>query len=919
MSEIPTGTITFMFTDLEDSTKLWEDHPIAMHAALAQHDEILTRAIRDHHGEIVKTTGDGFHAAFDSPANAVSAAIAAQLALAAESWTGIDPLRVRIGIHTGEAIYRSGDYYGTTLNRAARLMSIGHGGQVLISAATYQLVVDALGPEIHIKDLGPHALKGLQREEHVYQASPGGLPADFPPLRSIEPRTHNLPTQLTPFFGRERELADLLAIIHRPEVRVVTLLGPGGTGKTRLSVELGGSLLESFSDGVSFIPLDSISDPDLVPSTIAQTIGVREGGGLPPLENLKAYLKGKQTLLILDNLEQVIDCAPQVAELLRAAPGLKIIASSRVPLHISGEQEFQVPPLSVPADTVGPEELLRFESVRLFTTAIRAVSPDFAVTEENAAVIAEICRRLDGLPLALEIAAARSKLLPLSEILKRMDESLKVLSRRERDLPARQQTLQAAIDWSYSLLEPEDQVVFSRLGVFVGGFTLTAAETVCDPNGELDLLLSIETLLDNSLIRRSAHETEAARFEMFLTIRDYALEKLVARGEFEKTREGHARFFSRVSETMLYRLFSSEGTTALHELAMDYGNYRAALEWGLGEPGRLAISAQIISNINWFWFRHGHIHEGRAWSERVLKKTAETDISIVRGFALAASGIMAMWEGDLTTALNYMEAGLEIFRYLEVTEGIANATLGAGVVLINQGRDEEARAYLVDVIRLMDEIQFPYFKAVGMVHLANAALGLGKLEEALGWLDQAEAIAAQAGDAWLKAFTANNRGEVARVEGDYALARRYYEETERHYLEADAKGDQARLVHTFGYLAQHAGDLAQAEALFAESLARFIALGNQRGIAECLAGLAGVAARRGSPDWAAPLLGAAEQLLTSSGAAWWPADRVEFDRNLALIAEQIGDADRLEALLSEGRAFSFEAALAYIEPGSGAV
>jgi hypothetical protein len=333
-----------------------------MHAALAQHDRILESLILEHGGEIVKTTGDGFHAAFASPAHAIDAAVAAQAALVGEKWDGTEPLRIRIGIHTGEAAYRSGDYYGTTLNRAARLMSIGHGGQVLISAATYELVQDSAGPALQFADLGLHGLRGLAREERVYQVSAAGLAAEFPPLRSAAARSHNLPAQLTPFFGREKELAGLRELLRRTGVRTVTLLGPGGTGKTRLSIELARSLVEDFADGVHFVPLAAVTNPDLVPSTIAQAIGVREGGGLPPLENLKAYLKEKQTLIVLDNLEQVIDSARQVSDLLLSAPGLKIAATSRVPLRIQGEQEFQVPTLPVPAQVGSAGELLGFES-----------------------------------------------------------------------------------------------------------------------------------------------------------------------------------------------------------------------------------------------------------------------------------------------------------------------------------------------------------------------------------------------------------------------------------------------------------------------------------------------------------------------------------------------------------------------------
>ena len=913
----PAGTVTFLFTDLEDSTKLWEDHPEAMHAALARHDEILTAAIRAEGGAIVKTTGDGFHAAFDAPGAALAAALAVQAAFAAETWGSTGPLRVRMGIHTGEAAYRDGDYYGPTLNRAARLMSIGHGGQVLISSAVYQLLMDSSDTEILIKDLGQHSLRGLSRAEHIYQASRPGMPDTFPPLRSLTTHANHLPAQLTPFFGREEELGQLRDLILRPEVRIVSLLGPGGTGKTRLSIELAGSLQGHFADGVFFVPLAAISDPDLVPSTIAQELGVREGGGLPPLENLRAFLREKQILLVLDNLEQVIGCAVQIADMLRAAPGLKIAATSRVPLRITGEREFQVPTLPVPGQAGSPEEMLANDSVRLFVSAVQAVDPDFTLRPENTLVIVDICRRLDGLPLALEIAAARSKLLPLPEILERVDANLRILSRRERDLPPRQQTLHAAIEWSYDLLEAEEQRVFSRLGVFVGGFTLAAAEKVCDPEGAADILAALDILLDNSLIRRSAIETGAARFEMLLTIRDYALEKLAARGEEEAARRSHARYFSSKAGVFVERMFAAESTSVLNEIQADYGNYRAAMAWGLSQPGELAVASRIAYNIFWFWYRHGHFHEGRSWAEKILARTRENDISTIRAHSLSTAASMAMWQADLDQAHKLSAQSLEISYFLEDIQGIAFESMGMGVILLNQGRDEEARTHLEKSIELFREMDSTYFEAVTMVHQANVALALGAPDEASDWLARAAAIASQIGEPWLQAFAENNMGEVARVRGEYEVARSHYERTELLYKKADALGDQARLVHTMAYIEQHTGNLDRAEDLFRESLSQFVTLGNKRGIAECLAGLAGVAARRGAADWAAPLLAAGGEILTGSGAAWWPADRVEYERNLALIEAAIGNADRFNELLQQGRSFSLEDALAYVEAGEG--
>ena len=503
MSLPPTGTVTFLFTDIEGSTKLWEQHPDAMRSAHARHDVLLRSAVEQHHGHVVKTTGDGIHAAFATAPEAIAAVLSIQRALRAEPWDPQVPISVRMGLHTGIAEERGGDYYGGALNRAARLMAAGYGGQVLLSAATQELVRDHLPDEVGLRDLGQHRLKDLGRAEQVFQLQHPSLSADFPPLRSLDnpDLPNNLPQQVTSFIGRETQVAEVKALLGK--TRLLTLTGAGGAGKTRLSLQVAADLLDG--DGVWLVELAALTDPALVPQAVADVLGVKEQAGQPIQRTLVDWLKAKCLLLVLDNCEHLVAaCASLAADLLRACPGVHILASSREALNVSGEQTYRVPSLSLPdpkqVQTV--ESLSQFEAVRLFIERAQAVQASFAVTSGNAPAVAQVCFHLDGIPLALELAAARVRSLSVDDINARLDQRFRLLTGGSRVALPRQQTLRGLIDWSYDLLTEPEKTLLCRLSVFAGGWTLAAAEGVCS-GGDIEdweVLDLLTGLVDKSLV-----------------------------------------------------------------------------------------------------------------------------------------------------------------------------------------------------------------------------------------------------------------------------------------------------------------------------------------------------------------------------------------------------------------------------------
>src|SRR5215213_6903187 len=559
MRDFPSGTVTFLFTDVEGSTRRWEQNSVATRAAIERHFVLLDDAIRAHSGVRFKTVGDAVYAAFPSALDAVLTAITAQRALIAEDWDALGPVRVRMALHTGAATPQDGDYLSPTLNRLARLLGAGAGGQILLTEATRQLIRDLSSVEAPLQfiDLGEHRLRDLSEVEHVFQLTAPGLPADFPPLKSLDRQTHNLPPQLTPFIGRDALAAEIRGRLEQPAVRLLTLTGPGGTGKTRLALQVAADLIAEYADGVWFVPLAPVASATMVASTIAGALGVRESSAEPIESSLRAYLRPRRLLLVLDNFEHVVDASPLVAGLLSYCPDIPVLVTSRAPLHISGEYELPVPPLDVPA-TERPlrlDDALASEAVRLFVDRARAVQNRFELTEDNAETIVAISRRLDGLPLAIELAASRVRLLPPKAILARLDSRLTLLTGGGRDLPERQQTLRGAIAWSHDLLDPAQQTLFRRLAVFAGGWTVEAAESVTDfgSDGSLPVFDGLEALHDTSLIRlQEAVESDPGaepRFAMLQTIREFAAEQLVVSGEHARAKEVHTSWFLELALT----------------------------------------------------------------------------------------------------------------------------------------------------------------------------------------------------------------------------------------------------------------------------------------------------------------------------------------------------------------------------------
>ncbi|MGD9739092.1 MAG: adenylate/guanylate cyclase domain-containing protein, partial [Bauldia sp.] len=680
----PQGTVTFLFTDIEGSTRLvLELGAIRWAPILERHRAILRAAIEASSGLLVQTEGDSVFAVFSSAPAAVAASAAAQRGIAAEEWPLPDGITVRMGLHSGEgALDADGSYVGADVHRAARVASAAHGGQVLLSDAVRVLVAPSLPEGIAIADLGEHRLKDL-RPERLYQLRIEGLRQDFPPIKSLDARPNNLPVPLTSFVGRDQELREVAELLRMS--RLLTLSGPGGTGKTRLSLQLAAEAAADFPAGVWFVALEPIRDPALVASTIAHTLGLTLNSNRPALQAIADTIGGKPVLLVLDNFEQVADGAPVVPELLRACPNLRVIVTSRIALRVSGEQEYQVPGLPVPPDlsrlsrierenlpaslrTLSVSTLSHFEAVRLFIARATAVRPAFIVTNDNAPAIAQICARLHGMPLAIELAAVRVKLLTPDQILERLEQQLKLLTSGGRDLPARQQTLRGAIAWSYDLLDPALRDFMARLSVFSGGWDLAAAEAVAADG--IDVLEGLSTLVDHSLVRQE--ETGGIiRFEMFPTIREYAMEHLTAAGADRALAERHARYYTAFVEEAAKYLAGDEQRKWLDAIEREHDNIRSALDWSTASPDpetaiRLAFAA-------WRFFQmRGYLGEGRARLEAMAAMDWHPPPPVQARLFEALGGI-AYWQADYLAAIKWYDRALEIWRAEGNRSEIANA------------------------------------------------------------------------------------------------------------------------------------------------------------------------------------------------------------------------------------------------------
>ena len=758
----PTGTVTFLFTDIEGSTRLWEQYPEAMRLALARHDRLLRDAIQKHHGYVFKTVGDAFCAAFPAATDAVNAAMEVHLALLELNWEDTGPLRVRMGLHTGEAEERDNDYFGQALNRVARLQGVGYGQQTLLSQVTYELVRDVLPPLTSIAELGSHRLKDLQRPELVFQLLHPALPSDFPPLKSLDnPKLpNNLPQQLTSFVGREKEMAEVKALLAN--TRLLTLLAMGGSGKTRLSLQVAADLLDADGDGVWFVELAALTDPGLVAQEMAHVLGVSEQPGKTITQCLTDYLKTKHLLLILDNCEHLIEACARLADtLLRNCPQVQVLATSREALGIVGEQTYHLSTLSVPQapEQATASNLSQYEAVQLFIARAVGVQPSFAVTNANAPALAQICVRLDGIPLALELAAARVRSLPLQEINAKLDQRFRLLTGGSRTALPRQQTLRALIDWSYDLLGENEKAMLLSLSVFSGGWSLEAAERVCSREAIVDweVFDLLTTLVDKSLVNYEERR-EAGRYRLLETVRQYAGDRLAQSGAGDVYRRQHRDYFLALAEESDEGIKGPDQARWLDRLETEHDNLRQAMAFCMEEDDADEIGLRLGAALQRFWWTHGHFSEGQKLLITLLARPTAHALTMLRADALGGAGILSWFQGYYDSARSLYQESLEIRRELGDRQGIAASLGNLGNVAHDQGDDDSARSLY---------------------------------EESL-------AIQRELGNRHDIATTLLNMGSMSHDQGDYASARSMYQES----LEIKRElGDRLGIAYSLGSLA----------------------------------------------------------------------------------------------------------------------
>jgi predicted ATPase/class 3 adenylate cyclase len=914
MSDLPTGTVTFLFTDIEGSTKLWEKSPRSMQIALTRHDALLWEAIEGHGGFVFKTVGDAFCAVFPTALGALKSALAAQRGLFSEAWGDeIGALRARMALHTGTTHERDGDYFGPPVNRVARLLSAGHGGQILLSSSTQELVRDHLPPETHLRDLGERRLKDLSRPERIFQLTAPDLPSEFPPLKTLETHTNNLPLQATPLIGREREVEAVCGLLRSPETRLLTLLGTGGTGKTRVGLQVAAELVDDFEDGVFFVPIAAITDPTLVAPTIARALGLSEGGARPAEELLEGYLRDRRTLLLLDNLEQVLEAAPIVDRLLSTAAGLKILATSRTPLGLYGEYEFPIPPLSLPdPESLPPlENLTEYEAVRLFVERARAVRPDFSLAEDNAPAVVEICERLDGLPLAIELAAARIKLLTPQVLLDRLGNRLKILTGGARNLPERQRTLRNAIEWSYELLDEGEKMLFGRLGVFSSGATLEAMEAVCDTEGDLptDVFEGASSLLDKSLLRQEEGAGGEPRFVMLETIHEFANAKLEGSGEAEAVRRVHAEYFLALAEEAEPMLWGAEDAAWLERLEQEHDNMRAALHWAIEhEEGELAL--RVGGALRWFWYMEGYYSEGRRWLEVALGKEGPASAE-ARIKALAGVGFLAVDQGDLDRAEAAADEGLELSTQAGSSSlGTADFKNILGELARLRGEHQRAARLVQDSLALHQEAGDKLGIAWSLGNLANVAGDRGDHERAKQLYEEGLALSRRLGSAELLGAYLISLGSESLLEGEPERAIALNEEAAELFRKRGRRGGLQHILDNLGRATLLRGDYERAETLHKESLRVSQDLGDKLIASDSLEGLACTAGAQGEAERSAILFGAAEGLREAEGYQQAPRDRSLREPYLAAAHAQIGEAT-WSAAWEKGRSMEFEDAVVY--------
>jgi predicted ATPase/class 3 adenylate cyclase len=810
---LPTGTVTFVMTDIEGSTRLLQALGDGYPDLLATHYRLIGDSCAGAGGTLVSTEGDGMFVVFSDASAAVRAALDAQRRLAHHAWPHDAVVAVRMGLHSGEGRLLGTTYVGLDVHRAARIAAAAHGGQIVLSDTTRALAAARLPPGVELRDLGEHRLKDLEGAERLFQLIAPEVPSDFPPLRSLKGLVRDLPTQLTSFVGREREKNELLELLRAN--RIVTLTGPGGTGKTRLSIEVASAYVGPVDESVHFVALAPISDPELLVPTIAATLGVREIASRSIRDSLVEQLQERSTLLVIDNVEQLITAAPAIGDLLAAAPKLKALVTSREPLRISGEQEYPVPPLEVPDTYPGAplEELLSFDSVGLFVQRARLVRPAFELSAANAAAVAEICARLDGLPLAIELAAARSRLFDPYDLLTRLDRRLTFLA-GGRDVSERQRTLRGAIDWSHELLDEAEQLLFRRISVFAGGCTVEAVEAVCAPGEpDLDVVEGVSSLHDKSLLRRDEAVLDGMRVSMLETIRQYALERLDASPEAAEIRSRHAVFFLDLADRASQHARGPDGRQWLDRLEGELDNFRAAIRWAI-DSGDLDPGLRLAAALDPFWIFGNHQREGRRHLDDLLAQPSANQLREARAAALGTAASIAAWQADYDASRKLGQQSLEIYRDLGDVAGIARQLSSLGYAALAKD-PVDARRLFAESIAAFREAGEPPEMGESLGGMAMSEMQLGRVAEATAHLTEAILIFEGARDEPVALIAAGLLGLCDRLAGDLTAARKRYVDVliRSHRVGADVVTSMP--LAAFADLALLEGDAERAAILIA--------------------------------------------------------------------------------------------------------
>ena len=916
MPSLPTGTVTFLFTDIEGSTTLLQRLGDRRYAeVLAEHQRLLRDAFAQGHGQEVDTQGDAFLVAFSRAKDAVTAAVAAQQALTKHAWPDGAPLRVRMGLHTGEPVSRTKGYVGLDVHRASRICAAGHGGQILVSQTVKDLVALDLPPGVSLRDLGLHRLKDLREPEHLLQVVHSDLPTDFPALKSLDARPNNLPRQLTTFIGREKEMADVKRLLS--SAHLVTLIGSGGAGKTRLAIQLAADVVEAYPDGVWLAEFAPVANPALVPKTVGSALNVPEQPGREITETLVDALRDKAMLVLMDNCEHLLAaCADLAAVLLRRCPQVRILATSREALGVPGERVWRIPSLSLPDVRSLPprEDLVLYEAVRLFVDRAMATVPEFTVTGENASAVVQVCGRLDGIPLAIELAAARVRVLTVGQIAARLDDRFRLLTGGSRMVLPRHQTLQGAIDWSYNLLSESERVLLRRLSVFAGGWTLEAAESVCvggsvDTAGMLDLLTS---LVDKSLVIAEPHGGET-RYRLLETVRQYGRERLEESGETAEIRARHRDWYLEFAKLAEPKLRTAEQDAWIPRLAVEHDNFRTALTSSLAEmraaAGRMTADAdpevRLAGALWWFWFIGGHFSEGRRWFEQILA-VSEGAPSPLRARALLGQGLLTFMQGDLRGGTALLEESLRLSQATEDRRGTAWATGWLSVPAKYAGDYERAMRYINESLVLWRQLADPWGIAWKVMGLGSILAAQGETQRADSLFNEALVLCRQVGDKWMTALTLHYSAYAAIARGDTREALPLVEESLSLFRAIGARREVPRALGNLGLIALDRCDHGRAAAAFRESLTLFREVGDKRGIALCFERLARVAGAQRRLTRAARLLGAFEVLREALGAA----DEFGGGDDGATVRTEMGD-DAFEAAQAEGWAMTLEQAIEY--------